>query len=70
MSSKKALYCQARVEISVAKKSRANMLCYPERWWMPHPWKHSRSGWMGLWATWSSWRCPYSWFYEHDRTSA
>ena len=27
---------------------------------MPHPWKHSRSGWMGLWATWSSWRCPCS----------
>ena len=25
-----------------------------------HPWKHSRSGWMGLWATWSCWRCPYS----------
>ena len=25
-----------------------------------HPWKHSRSGWMGLWKTWLSWRCPYS----------
>ena len=25
---------------------------------MPHPWKHSKSGWTGLWATWSSWRCP------------
>ena len=22
----------------------------PERWWMPHPWTHSRSGWTGLWA--------------------
>ena len=21
-----------------------------ERWWVPHPWRHSRSGWMGLWA--------------------
>jgi len=30
----------------------------PERWWMPHPWKHSSSGWMGLWATWSSGGCP------------
>ena len=25
-----------------------------------HPWKHSRPGWTGLWATWSSWRCPCS----------
>jgi len=30
----------------------------PESWQMPHPWQHSRSGWTGLWATWSSWRCP------------
>jgi len=29
----------------------------PERLWMPHPWKHSRSGWMGPWATWLSFRC-------------
>jgi len=27
---------------------------------MPYPWKHSRPSWMGLWATWSSWRCPCS----------
>ena len=27
---------------------------------MPHPWRHSRPGWTGLWATWSSWRCPCS----------
>jgi len=33
---------------------------HPERWSMPHPWKHSRSGWMGLWATSLSWRCPCS----------
>jgi len=33
----------------------------PERWSMPHPWEHSRPGWTGLWATWSSWRCPCSW---------
>ena len=24
--------------------------CCPERWWMHDPWKHSRSGWMRLWA--------------------
>ena len=25
--------------------------------WMPHPWRHSRAGWMWLWAAWSSgWR--------------
>ena len=29
-------------------------------WWMPHPWRHSRSGWRGLWATRSSCRCPCS----------
>jgi len=28
---------------------------------MPHPWRHSRSGWMGLWAIWSGWRCSCSW---------
>ena len=32
----------------------------PERCFMPPPWKHSRPGWTGLWATWSSWRCPCS----------
>jgi len=35
----------------------------PERWWMPHPGRCSRPGWMGPWATWSSkwggwWPCP------------
>lgn len=28
-----------------------------ERWWMPHPWKYSKSGWMGFHAIWSSWSC-------------
>ena len=32
----------------------------PEMWQMPHPWRHSKSGWMGLWAIWSSCRCPCS----------
>ena len=33
----------------------------PERLWMPHPWRHSKLGWMWLWAAWSSgWRlCPW-----------
>jgi len=22
-----------------------------QRWSMPHPWTHSRSGWTGLWGT-------------------
>jgi len=26
----------------------------PRRLWMPHPWRHSRPGWMWLWAAWSS----------------
>ena len=31
----------------------------PRRVWMPHPWGHSRPGWMWLWAAWSSgwWPC-------------
>jgi len=33
----------------------------PEKLWMPPPWKCSRPGWMGLWATWSSGRCPCPW---------
>jgi len=28
---------------------------------IPPPWKRSRPGWMGLWATWSSARCPWPW---------
>jgi len=29
----------------------------PRRLWMPHPWRHSRPGWMWLWAAWSGgWR--------------
>ena len=32
----------------------------PKRRWMACPWRHSRSGWMGLWATWYSCRCPHS----------
>ena len=27
---------------------------------MPQLWGHSRPGWMGLWATWCSCRCPCS----------
>jgi len=33
----------------------------PEKLWLPHPWKCSRPGWMGLGATWSSGRCPCLW---------
>jgi len=25
----------------------------PRRLWMPHPWRHSRPGWMWRWAAWS-----------------
>ena len=32
----------------------------PRSLWMSHPWRHSRPGWMWLWASWSgSWR-PYT----------
>ena len=30
---------------------------FPRRLWMPHPWRHSRPGWMWFWAAWfSGWR--------------
>lgn len=32
-----------------------------QRWQMPHPWKYSWTGWMGLWPTWSSERCLCPW---------
>ena len=42
------------------------------RWWgagtscpvklrLPPPWQGSRSGWTGLWATWSTGNCPCPW---------
>jgi len=31
-----------------------------EMWWMSHTWRHSVSGWTGLWVTWSRFRCPCS----------
>jgi len=31
----------------------------PHRY-VPRPWRYSRSGWMGFWATWCSCRCPCS----------
>ena len=33
----------------------------PEKLWMPPTWQCSRPGWMGLWTTWSSGRCPCPW---------
>ena len=33
----------------------------PEKLWMFPPWKCSRPGWTGLWATWASGRCPCPW---------
>ena len=41
---------------SQKKKVKYSTIC-PRRLWMPHPWRHSRPGWMWLWAAWSSgWR--------------
>jgi len=34
---------------------------YPERLWMPRPWRCSRPGWMGTWAAWSSITCRGWW---------
>ena len=31
----------------------------PRRLWMPHPWRHSRPGWMWFWAAWSGGWQPY-----------
>ena len=33
----------------------------PGRLWMPHPWRHSRPGWMWLWAAWSGGWQPCLW---------
>jgi len=33
----------------------------PEKFWMSCHWNCSGPGWMGLWATWCSERCPCSW---------
>jgi len=32
-----------------------------EKVWVSPPWQCSRPGWMGLWATWSTGRCPCPW---------
>jgi len=32
---------------------RTGTVC-PRRLWMSHPWRHSRPGWMWLWAAWSA----------------
>ena len=34
---------------------------WPGKLWLHPPWQCSRPGWMGLWATWSSGRCPCPW---------
>jgi len=33
----------------------------PRRLWMPHSWRHSRPGWMWLWAAWSGGWWPCAW---------
>jgi len=35
----------------------------PEKLGMPHPWRHSRLGWMGPWAAELVWGqpCPQQW---------
>uniref|UniRef100_A0A8C3E2G2 Uncharacterized protein n=1 Tax=Corvus moneduloides TaxID=1196302 RepID=A0A8C3E2G2_CORMO len=34
---------------------------FPEKLWLPHPWKCQRPGWTGLGATWSNGKCPCPW---------
>ena len=36
------------------------------RLWMPHPWRHSRPGWMWLWAAWCGGWWP--WTYQEVET--
>jgi len=33
----------------------------PEKLWVPHPWRHSRPGWMGPWAARAAGGQPYPW---------
>jgi len=42
----------ARAADVLRKRNRS-----PKEVWMPHPWRHSRPGWMWLWAAWAAgWR--------------
>jgi len=34
--------------------------------WVVFFWKCSRPGWMGLWAAWSSGRCPCPWRWDQN----
>lgn len=41
----------------------------PEKLWLTHYWKCSRTGLMGLWATWFSKRCPWPWHWGWNQIS-
>jgi len=47
-------------EVYLGELSKDTETGCSKRWWKPNPWRHSRSGWMWLWATWSSCRCLWS----------
>ena len=56
------LYWDGRFRLDIRRKfSTQRVMTHwtgcPRRLWMPHPWRHSRPGWMWLWAAWSAgWR--------------
>ena len=57
---------EGRLRLDVRGKffTRRMVRCWnscPERLWMPHPWRHSRPGWMGPWAAWSGIKCGGWW---------
>jgi len=72
-------YVMASGNSSLASSSKSSLLerwwdagtgC-PERLWMPRPWRCSRPGWMGPWATWSRkwggwWPCLAGGLEIHD----
>ena len=51
---------QGRFRLDIRRKIFTQRLVthlvgFPRRLWIPHPWRHSRPGWMSLWAAWSRW---------------